>query len=532
MIEAHDLTRKFGDFTAVAGVSFALSEGEIVGILGPNGAGKTTTIRMLTGFLPPSSGRVTLGGRDLFGGTPDAVAVRREIGYLPESVALYPEMRVEEYLSYRARLEGMDRTSTRRRLGEALERCLLSDVRRQVIGTLSKGYRQRVGLAGAMLHDPKVLILDEPTVGLDPKQIVAIRELIRELGRKHTLLLSTHILPEVELLCGRVLIFDRGRDRRRRQSRPAARAPPGPGRGDGRVRSRGRRHGGGAGADRRGARGPCGSRAQRPSGALRARVRARLRPARGGLPPGGRALLDAGRARLGARLARGHLRPPDDPRRGIDRGRARARRGGGMKGALAVFGRELRAYFFSPLAYVILTFFVLVQGYYFSMIVAFLTDPRASAGRPLELFFGQTIFTWLVLIFAGTFLTMRLISEELRSGTIETLMTSPISETQVVAGKYAAALTFYLFLWAPTLVYVAIVRWFTPVDWGPIAASYLGICRHRRPLPRGRRLRLGDLQEPDGRRGRDLLLPAGALQLRTAREPGERRDRPRKCSDR
>ena len=211
MIEAHDLTRKFGDFTAVAGVSFSLQEGEIVGILGPNGAGKTTTIRMLTGFLPPSSGRVTLGGRDLFSGTPDAVAVRRDLGYLPESVALYPEMRVEEYLSYRARLEGMDRTALRRRLGEALERCLLSDVRRQVIGTLSKGYRQRVGLAGAILHDPKVLVLDEPTVGLDPKQIVAIRELIRELGRKHTLLLSTHILPEVELLCGRVLIFDRGR---------------------------------------------------------------------------------------------------------------------------------------------------------------------------------------------------------------------------------------------------------------------------------------------------------------------------------
>ncbi len=211
MIEAHDLTRKFGDFTAVAGVSFALQEGEIVGILGPNGAGKTTTIRMLTGFLPPSSGRVTLGGRDLFSGTPDAVAVRRDLGYLPESVALYPEMRVEEYLSYRARLEGMDRGAIRQRLGEALERCLLTDVRRQVIGTLSKGYRQRVGLAGAILHDPKVLILDEPTVGLDPKQIVAIRELIRELGRKHTLLLSTHILPEVELLCGRVLIFDRGR---------------------------------------------------------------------------------------------------------------------------------------------------------------------------------------------------------------------------------------------------------------------------------------------------------------------------------
>jgi ABC-2 type transport system ATP-binding protein len=208
MIEAQELTRKYGDFTAVAGVSFAVPEGEIVGILGPNGAGKTTTIRMITGFLPPTSGRVTLGGKDLFG---DSVAVRREIGYLPESVALYPEMRVEEYLDYRGRLEGMERGAIRTRLGETLERCLLTEVRRQVIGTLSKGYRQRVGLAAAILHDPKMLVLDEPTVGLDPKQIVAIRELIRELGEKHTLLLSTHILPEVELLCSRVLIIDRGR---------------------------------------------------------------------------------------------------------------------------------------------------------------------------------------------------------------------------------------------------------------------------------------------------------------------------------
>ena len=208
MIEAQQLTRRFGDFTAVAGVSFSVPEGRIVGMLGPNGAGKTTTIRMITGFLPPTSGRVTLGGRDLFG---PSVAVRREIGYLPESVALYPELRVDEYLAWRGRLEGMDRASIRVRLAEVVEQCLLGDVRRQVIGTLSKGYRQRVGLAGAILHDPKVLVLDEPTVGLDPKQIIAIRELIRELGRGHTILVSTHILPEVDLLCHRVLIIDRGR---------------------------------------------------------------------------------------------------------------------------------------------------------------------------------------------------------------------------------------------------------------------------------------------------------------------------------
>ncbi|HSM12535.1 MAG TPA: ATP-binding cassette domain-containing protein [Thermoanaerobaculia bacterium] len=208
MIEAIHLTRRFGDLTAVDDVSFTVPEGEIVGILGPNGAGKTTTIRMLTGFLPPTAGRVAFGGRDLFAG--DAT-VRRELGYLPENVALYPEMRVDEYLTWRGRLEGMDRASLRRRLGEVVERCLLGEVRRQVIGTLSKGYRQRVGLAAAILHEPGVLVLDEPTVGLDPKQIIAIRELIRELGRERTLLLSTHILPEVELLCRRVLIIDRGR---------------------------------------------------------------------------------------------------------------------------------------------------------------------------------------------------------------------------------------------------------------------------------------------------------------------------------
>jgi len=208
MIEAQSLTRRFGDFAAVAGVSFGIPDGEIVGMLGPNGAGKTTTLRMITGFLPPTSGRVTLDGKDLFGDDPK---VRRDLGYLPENVALYPEMRVEEYLDWRGQLEGMDRATSRRRLAEVLDRCLLVEVRRQIIGTLSKGYRQRVGLAGAILHDPKVLVLDEPTVGLDPKQIIAIRELIRELGRERTLLLSTHILPEVELLCQRVLIIDRGK---------------------------------------------------------------------------------------------------------------------------------------------------------------------------------------------------------------------------------------------------------------------------------------------------------------------------------
>jgi ABC-2 type transport system ATP-binding protein len=208
MIEAHDLSRRYGTFTAVDGISFSVDEGEIVGILGPNGAGKTTIIRMITGFLPPTGGRVTVAGKDLFA---EPRRARRDIGYLPENVALYPEMRVREYLAYRARLEGMPRAAARTAIPETLERALLGEVAGQIIGTLSKGFRQRVGLAAAILHQPRVLVLDEPTVGLDPKQIIAIRELIRELGGKQTLLLSTHILPEVELLCDRVLIIDRGR---------------------------------------------------------------------------------------------------------------------------------------------------------------------------------------------------------------------------------------------------------------------------------------------------------------------------------
>ncbi len=208
MIEAQGLTRRYGEFTAVQGISFSVPGGQILGMLGPNGAGKTTTIRMITGFLPPSSGQVTVNGHDLF---TEPGKARRQIGYLPETVALYGEMRVDEYLSYRARLEGMSRAEARAAIPQTVERCLLQDVEHQIVGTLSKGYRQRVGLAAAILHAPSVLVLDEPTVGLDPKQIIAIRELIRELGRKRTLLISTHILPEVEQLCDRVVIIDRGR---------------------------------------------------------------------------------------------------------------------------------------------------------------------------------------------------------------------------------------------------------------------------------------------------------------------------------
>jgi len=208
MIEVENLSKTYIDVPVVRDLGFFVPEGQVLGFLGPNGAGKTTVMRMLTAFVPPTTGRVVVAGVDL---DQDPVGLRRNVGYLPENVPLYPELRVEEYLRFRADIEEVPRADVRARMDDVIERCLIGDVRRQVVGTLSKGYRQRVGLAGALIHRPKVLILDEPTVGLDPNQIIKVRELINELGRDHTVLLSTHILPEVEQVCERVFIIDRGR---------------------------------------------------------------------------------------------------------------------------------------------------------------------------------------------------------------------------------------------------------------------------------------------------------------------------------
>jgi ABC-2 type transport system ATP-binding protein len=208
MIEVQNLTKTYSSQTAVADVTFSVKEGEIVGFLGPNGAGKTTTMRVLTGFLPPTSGTARIAGHDVLTQSKEA---RAALGYLPESAALYPEMRVTEYLAYRARLEGVTGPTVRSRVAEAVDRCLLGEVAHRKIDNLSKGYRQRTALAGALVHQPPVLILDEPTVGLDPMQIIKIREMIRSLGKERAVLLSTHILPEVDAVCDRVLIIDRGR---------------------------------------------------------------------------------------------------------------------------------------------------------------------------------------------------------------------------------------------------------------------------------------------------------------------------------
>ena len=206
MIHVSKLTKYYGDYPAVRDVSFDVEQGQIIGFLGPNGAGKTTTMRILAGFLNATSGHATIDGFDVF---TESVEVRRRIGYLPENCPLYPEMRVSEYLLFRAGIKGLH-GQRHERIDYVVDRCWLKDVRRQLIGTLSKGFRQRVGLADALLAEPPVLILDEPTVGLDPAQIRETRKLIRELGEKHTILLSTHILPEVEMTCDGVIIIHKG----------------------------------------------------------------------------------------------------------------------------------------------------------------------------------------------------------------------------------------------------------------------------------------------------------------------------------
>lgn len=207
MIQVDRLSKRYGAVKAVDRLTFSVGRGEIVGLLGPNGAGKTTTMRILTTFLPPTSGRAALGGHDVLD---EPLEVRKRVGYLPENVPLYAEMRVREYLAYRAKLKDVPRSRRRAAIDEVIARCRLGDVDGRILGHLSKGYRQRVGLAEAMVHDPDILILDEPTAGLDPIQIREVRDLIRELGDRHTILLSTHIMSEVEAVCGRVIIIARG----------------------------------------------------------------------------------------------------------------------------------------------------------------------------------------------------------------------------------------------------------------------------------------------------------------------------------
>jgi gliding motility-associated transport system ATP-binding protein len=208
MIEVQNLTKRYGPVTAVDDVTFRAEAGEILGFLGPNGAGKTTTMRVITGYMPATEGKVTVAGYDVF---EQPIEAKRRTGYLPETPPLYPDMSVREYLTFVAKIKGVPRKETATRVQEVMKRTWVADMANRQCGKLSKGYRQRVGLAQAILHNPDVLVLDEPTAGLDPKQIIESRQLIRELGGSHTIVLSTHILPEVSQTCQRVVIINKGK---------------------------------------------------------------------------------------------------------------------------------------------------------------------------------------------------------------------------------------------------------------------------------------------------------------------------------
>lgn len=208
MIEVKNLVRSYGLQPAVRDISFSVQEGEILGFLGPNAAGKSTTMKILAGFLPANSGSATVAGFDV---STQSIEVRKRLGYLPENAPLYPDMTVSDYLKFHARIKGIPSKQMTQKVQAALEKCFILDVKSKLIGKLSKGYRQRVGLAQALIHDPQFLILDEPTVGLDPIAIKETRDLIKSLGGKHTVILSTHILPEVSITCGRVVIIHKGK---------------------------------------------------------------------------------------------------------------------------------------------------------------------------------------------------------------------------------------------------------------------------------------------------------------------------------
>ena len=208
MIEVKDLTKSYGQITAVDHISFGVNKGEILGFLGPNGAGKTTTMRILTGFMPATSGTASIAGFDV---TTESLEVRRHIGYLPEAPPVYPDMSVESYLDFVARIKNVPAERRAARVDDAMAKTNLTDRRRELIKRLSRGYKQRVGIAQALVHDPDVIILDEPTVGLDPKQIIEVRRLIKGLAGNHTIILSTHILPEVSMTCDRVVIINKGK---------------------------------------------------------------------------------------------------------------------------------------------------------------------------------------------------------------------------------------------------------------------------------------------------------------------------------
>ena len=511
MIEVDHLSKRYGAFTAVDDVSFRVESGQILGFLGPNGAGKTTTMRIITGYMPATSGKATVAGFDVF---EQPLEAKRRTGYLPETPPLYPDMTVREYLTFVAKIKGVH-THVRDRVDEVMKKTWVADMASRHCSKLSKGYKQRVGLAQAIIHNPDVLVLDEPTAGLDPRQIIETRQLIRELAGTHTIVLSTHILPEVAQTCQRVVIINKGKvvavdspDNLTSRMQGAATVVvqcDGPARrGDGHAAERQRCH-------------PRHARhRQRPAAQLRSGLReGRGRPPRARLRRRRTRVGSAGAA-LDAHEPRGHL--PQRHHRGTG-GNRRADRGGGlMRNVLAMAGKELRGYFASPIGYVLVGFYALLFGWFFYTLVAFFerqSMQMAPGGPGSALNVNQMLVSPLlmnatvIMLLVFPLITMRTYAEEKRSGTMELLLTSPITDLQIILGKFLGALALFAAMLAVTLVHMAVLFVYGNPEWKPIATGYLGLL-----LMGGSFLSLGLLhlephQEPDRRRHDHLLgVPA------------------------
>ena len=445
MIEVQHLTKRYGRVTAVDDVSFRVERGEILGFLGPNGAGKTTTMRILTGYMPATEGKAVVAGFDVF---EQPIEAKRRTGYLPETPPLYPDMTVNEYLQFRGEDQGRPLGRAARAGRAVMERTRIADMADRLCSKLSKGYRQRVGLAQALIHNPDVLILDEPTAGLDPKQIIETRELIKELAGDHTIILSTHILPEVSQTCQRVVIINKGR----------VVAVDTPDNLTARLRGSETMY---VQVDANGAdAAACAQRHCRASRASRKPTAATASSATKWKASSGhdvrrdlaRAVVTSGWGLLELRPMRMSLEEiflsltTDETRR-----RRRAgRRGPSMRNILAIAQKELRSYFASPIGYIVIGFFALLFGWFYVTYLHFFVRQSmqmgqfGGAGQSMninELMIRPLLQNvTILLLFLLPMVTMRTYSEEKRSGTIELLLTSPLTDFQIILGKFLGAL--------------------------------------------------------------------------------------------
>jgi ABC-type multidrug transport system ATPase subunit/ABC-type transport system involved in multi-copper enzyme maturation permease subunit len=435
LVLAEHVTKWYGPRRAVTDVSFAIAQGEIVGLLGPNGSGKSTIFRMLTGYLVPTSGRIEVAGHDV---VTDSLSVRRLISYVPEDAPLYDHMRVGEFLHFMANLRGLRGRAARAAVDEAAERLDLTNVMTLLSAKLSRGFRQRVSIAQALLGKPRVLVLDEPTSGLDPHQVIAVRDLIQSLAGNHTVLIASHILPEIEKIASRVMILLDGTlltaDALRENAqatmlRLAAAAP------EETLRS-----------VVSAIAGVHDIAVEPDAGAAGAHYLIRVEP----------------RASLAAEIVAALV----GSRAGVSRADATVVEGCRMRSFAILLRKEEMALFSSPIAYAVMTVFLLIMGYSFTLTLFISHQPSM-----VHVFFQM----FVLFMLTAPLITMRLLAEERKLRTMEVLLTAPVSEVAIVLAKYVASMSLIVLMLLLSGCYAATLAWFGDPDFGPIYSGYLGL---------------------------------------------------------